>query len=694
MSARRRGHERARWRGVAASVAIVTALVAQVLLVSPPAGAVTPWVVVATSAPVLAENSGVVCPGVGSCIDVDVTTTGVGTIRATFDAGASYRILDSLAPGTYPDSIACGTARDCVAVDGSSALVTLWTTDAGTTWSERALPPGIEALDAITCVSTHGCVGVGFDRSDDPVLVLTTDEGRSWVARTIPPVITSGLRDDDQQLVVACATIRLCVVAGQGADHLSFRTADDGRHWSERMLPQRFDVVGGISCTRTGRCAIVGGNRGSGMIATSSNVGATWTRSLWTRSVGPLSGVSCSARGACVAVGVDRARYLVVARPSGRGWRTVRVGATRYESGPSIGCATVATCEVEATATSGVVTTELSQNLGATWSFVGAQPAAALVESSSCPVAGICELVGVRGSEGFAEGTTTDGASWTVQTLPAGVQNLDSVTCGSATTCQAIGESRSLDPQALLGTSDGGTTWTAEQLPSGVLGLQAVACSSALTCVALGTTTQLAVVAIETTDGGTTWTKGTVSGVQDDLAEPTSVSCASSTVCVSGLFGVPGAGFLQTADGGMTWTFSPSPTSALSLASVPLEVACATSTQCVAAGTSLIDFSATPAITMMATSDGTTWSTQNVLGQGVAAVSPISCQSDGGCEMVGEDPSVGAAYLLTSTDAGMTWSAAQLPRTWLDSQTLSCTSATSCLSTGVLADGGTGIATS
>jgi photosystem II stability/assembly factor-like uncharacterized protein len=83
--------------------------------------------------------------------------------------------------------------------------------------------------------------------------------------------------------------------------------------------------------------------------------------------------------------------------------------------------------------------------------------------------------------------TTTDGGStWNSQTVPSGVTYLDAVSCGSTSTCVAVGPVAGLSvPPAIITTNDGGLTWTSQPVPNGVGSLQGASCASA-GCVAVG----------------------------------------------------------------------------------------------------------------------------------------------------------------------------------------------------------------
>jgi hypothetical protein len=119
----------------------------------------------------------------------------------------------------------------------------------------------------------------------------------------------------------------------------------------------------------------------------------------------------------------------------------------------------------------------------------------------SCPTAGSCTAVGVKGS-----GTNSlplvehwNGASWHTQTAPAAnagahTNSLNAVSCTSAKACTAVGEWS--PSSAATGTHPlveryNGRTWQREPVPvppaaAETAGFNAVTCTGASRCVAVG----------------------------------------------------------------------------------------------------------------------------------------------------------------------------------------------------------------
>src|SRR5437868_5599552 len=77
-------------------------------------------------------------------------------------------------------------------------------------------------------------------------------------------------------------------------------------------------------------------------------------------------------------------------------------------------------------------------------------------------------------SNGVILHTADSGTTWTAQTVPAGIEFVNSVSFADATHGLAV--ARGSSGPAILVTSTGGATWTAESPPSDVQGLNGVAC--------------------------------------------------------------------------------------------------------------------------------------------------------------------------------------------------------------------------
>ena len=141
------------------------------------------------------------------------------------------------------------------------------------------------------------------------------------------------------------------------------------------------------------------------------------------------------------------------------------------------------------------------------------------------------------------------GATWTVQSPPAGVGRLNRLSVVDASHAWAVGVASDGTP-ALATTSDG-VTWTAQALPAGIRALRDVGFLDVKRGWAVGelpkgpTDDQPPGVVLATVDGGATWTQqATTTGDLWSLAV-----VDGNTVFVGG-----NRALWSTGDGGVTWT--------------------------------------------------------------------------------------------------------------------------------------------
>lgn len=234
-------------------------------------------------------------------------------------------------------------------------------------------------------------------------------------------------------------------------------------------------------------------------------------------------------------------------------------------------------------------------------------------------------------------------------------------------------------------THDGGTTWQQSPLPVAVRP-STLSCVDADTCATLSVVSDGApmVVAgtngaggssvfLETTDGGRTWTSHPgPSPLRSILGSGLACTSAASCVAVSS-----GGTSFTTDDGGSSWTSSPLPAGF-----APISVQCPSTTSCLAIGPSGIVFS---------TDGGATWKEAAV--PAGASFRPfgssLSCVATLCLVRTGTGPGAGDRQLLSSSDGGRTWTAVDatgLPQGVVLG--LSCPGAGVCWATGVTTGGG------
>jgi hypothetical protein len=199
-----------------------------------------------------------------------------------------------------------------------------------------------------------------------------------------------------------------------------------------------------------------------------------------------------------------------------------------------------------------------------------------------------CIAVGSpSGSEiGLAE--QWDGTTWTALKTPNGTGNLESVSCTSATSCVAVGESlNDLQVASPLIYSWNGTKWTTEasagtSLPN--LGLTGVSCTSPARCLAVGYAIDRlgSPEAFSEIWNGSTWAAESIPTPRGG-AEPEGVQCSSAIACVT--VGARSHGAFAEGWDGAAWTVQKTATPVGAGTSAAFEgVTCAHSVSCTAVG--------------------------------------------------------------------------------------------------------------
>ncbi len=282
-------------------------------------------------------------------------------------------------------------------------------------------------------------------------------------------------------------------------------------------------------------------------------------------------------------------------------------------------------------------------------------PSSSLAESSpstfSCGSRYNCVAVG----EAF-DFSTDGGIGWagaTVPPMPDGWEMV-SVSCASAMFCMTVGTSSPATPQsspAILITANGGATWTIVGLPSQfpIKALRQVSCPSVGNCVVAALGVNVASLIIVTSDSGSTWSNGspTIANFEDF----NSLKCLPGGLCIvagNTYNGYYGPFLLVSNDGGLTWNAPALPSQINN--NVIFSVTCASSSDCVAAGSVLI----------YTTDGGVTWSLSKVSStvvpnyfEWVLCGSPTMCLAVGDANLIGGQPPQKFSYV--STDGGATW---------------------------------------
>jgi hypothetical protein len=306
----------------------------------------------------------------------------------------------------------------------------------------------------------------------------------------------------------ACTAVGGFVPAGEspGSPQMPLVERWNGSQWSIQPIPrlpsgQPYTLTG-VSCTSRRACIAVGEEDSFSLNVVERWNGARWSIERLPRRVGLLTGVSCASRTACVAVGVSG----FSARLTGTRWSIHQLA---YGAGDDdVSCLSATVCTAVGYTDYG--------NFAARWNGLSwrAQHVPTpdpgdesdALNGVSCASARSCIAVGVSGCgncNSLATAERWDGTRWAdVNPLnpdaSGGSEDLDDVSCFSASECIAVGSSTS-ERGYLLAERWNGTRWALQPTPSllaitgpscgpgGCFGaLSSVSCTSAAACIAVG----------------------------------------------------------------------------------------------------------------------------------------------------------------------------------------------------------------
>ncbi|HEY1830796.1 MAG TPA: hypothetical protein VGG38_11170 [Acidimicrobiales bacterium] len=318
-----------------------------------------------------------------------------------------------------------------------------------------------------------------------------------------------------------------------------------------------------------------------------------------------------------------------------------------YGNFNSVSCVSTTRCFAAGADDNQSGVTDVSTDGGKSWSNSSLPSGTPPLDAISCFDSDHCIAVG----RGATVATTNGGSSWMLASLPVANTTLIGATCTSATNCLAVGvtyDQAGPFAGALLTSSNGGSSWAAAQYPT-VGGLGGVVCPTSSDCISVGTSL------LVSSDGGSTWATASVPGGTQAL---TSVSCMSTTTCVAvgaNPFGqyepTDPAIAVMTTDDGHTWSKVTLPSSTASVD----RISCGTGT-CVAGGSS--PTTGGNALLLQST-NGSSWTGVSNASSGLSELAGLSCPATGQCAVVGRGAGRQAATAATSNLS--TWATSQLP---------------------------------
>jgi hypothetical protein len=581
---------------------------------------------------------GVSCLSATDCIAVGDTVVGA-TTDTVVEAwnGASWSVVASpnVATATVNilESVACPGASACTAtgyarVGGvNRTLAERWN---GAAWSLGATPnrgSDDNDLGAVACTGAAHCLAVGaYANSSGTILTLgELWNGTSWSLLPTPnaPGVGNGALDG-----IACPAPAQCVAVGYSTSpNLPLAERWNGSTWSltpTATLPAETSPgLQGIACPTAFRCFATGGYVPAGVATPGAQpqnlieaaIGASWSVQAGPPDPGDngsLSGVSCVAANDCVAAGTTSHGEPMIETWNGNLWSLAPV---QYPANPGIG-----------------------------------------LNGVSCASATFCVAVG-----SYFNGSATDGliemwsgsGSWTMATMgdPSHTFNeLDGVSCSSASFCIAVGRDRNGPTQTLSwAESWNGSAWTtlASYDPSSTYNvLNGVSCPSGTSCMAVGYELDGNHFVPMVQDLGPSTVSlvptPTPTGAYDSL---TAISCLTLTSCTAVGFTSNQSDYqplVESSTGG-TWALKSSPNPGGTDTTLS-GVACTSTSDCVAVGS----YDQTNMLTLVDSWNGTSWSWTASPSPGEAVLRGVSCAGAASCA------AVGAASYLPSFLAGQT----------------------------------------
>ena len=615
-----------------------------------------------TTTSVAPELFGVSCPASGFCEAVgDYQQPFASVSMAETWNGSDWTMQSFPVPansdGAGLTQVSCTSATFCEAVgsyfdesDGQTdPLAAAWN---GTSWSLQSTPSltSTAGFTAVSCTSAKFCEAWGGGNAGNPGPEVAEQwNGTSWALQTVPS-------DAVSVSSVSCTSAKLCEAVGTTAVY-----SWNGSQWSPQTLPSSLSAaaLNGVSCSSGKFCELVGDENAGG--DTDAGVAAVWNGKAWSAQTSP--------------------------NPSGATW--VNLNAVSCASAQS--CEAAGYSEIQVTANAPKALAEAWN--GGSWALQHAAAPAGATSNGlggvSCISASFCAAVGGHGNSagnGVNLAEIWNGTSWTITTTPnlkgqSGVSgDLDSVSCVSASFCQAVGSGPS-GPTAALWN---GTSWTIQAIPGADVQTQEVSCATADFCMVTGGTGDVDIW------NGSSWAAGSSVPGFSNLS---SVSCLSASFCE--VVGYDPSGGNAAAWNGTSWTVQVTPGPASNSFNA---VSCTAASSCEAVGQA-IGTNDEP-VPLAELWNGTSWTIQSApdpANSQSGSLASVSCTSASACTAAGQYasgtvPNFGEPQTLAEVWDGTAWTIAATPDPSSTAQNIlssvSCGATDACTAVGQYSDPG------
>jgi len=679
-------------RLAALACATVLAAAAAVLPTMSSAGAAGgTWSTVSVSPPQYAQVFSMTCPTTTVCYALASTgysaVGGRNLIVSSTDGSATWTIRYTAATDLLLVGLVCTSASVCsvgIGPGGPGSPKLLTTSDGGTSWSAHTLPGAANAvLGGVWCESSASCDVAIQSGSSTVSLLSTRDGGQTWTAhRSAILGIASGL---------SCIAMSECFLGvseepGSSAGPYDLeRTTDSGGAWTAQTLPTHGLPLGlpEVACTTLHRCVMTDAEFGEGgLVFATSNGGNRWR--LVEQGMTWVRPAACDMHGDCaIALGSVASHALVaLSVDAGATWR-LRSFSRDLDAG-SAACGSPTFCVVAtlpALEFSDAVSFFDTADGGGHWARSYVQRGVTSLNGVDCPNATTCTVVGGATSGSLVESSSDAGATWVIHPPSPGLGTLGSISCVSASVCLATWSSNGTG-FGLVRTTDGGVTWAAVTLPGQSPPFESVTCTSATTCFVIGAypVDKLDV----SSNAGMSWTISSLPTAIGSYDYLDSVSCLTTTKCVAVATEGSRPVFLSSANGGRTWVTTQK------VATADLwdfdHLSCWSALNCVSIATAFTAPGNETTLLYLTSNAGKTWSPRAAFGTKYVAVTGLQCMGGGACEATASNQgAVSSSSDLSSSDGGLTWSAAPMPIASVAS--MSCSSASACVAVGLRSDG-------